>query len=372
MLSTAPIPSDSPNSSIVWGNIGSTETCDAQAILTQFTAIGAIFYTTILSLYFWLFISRSWNESKLRKVEPCLHAFTLLFCIISSTVLYIREVTNHGIFFCWINSVPINCEKDDNVECIRGEEVFFYRTAFLIIPIVISFLLINFFMISLYLTFRRQASIMQRYSSTPGSVGRSSLNLDSEDEGGKLNFRTIVSNAICCFSGTSSMDEGPMTLKSRKVFYKALAFIGAFFVVWSPVAVVTLMAQISNKNLFWVLALESVITPLNGFFNVLIYENTSPLTFFIRSLTRLRSMIFLKNTQEVDSDHSELHLFTDNSNEMEMNEMEVATSVTEKLLILIIRTYGQIKKCHLKIELYFKFVRNLILDNHLQVMLKDF
>ena len=128
------------------------------------------------------------------------------------------------------------------------------------------------------------------------------------------------------------MDEGPMTLKSRKVFYKALAFIGAFFVVWSPVAVVTLMVQISNKNLFWVLALESVITPLNGFFNVLIYENTSPLTFFIRSLTRLRSVIFLKNTQEVDSDHSELHLFTDNSNGMEMNEMEVATSVTEKVI----------------------------------------
>jgi len=331
-LSTAPIPSDSPNSGIVWGNVGSRETCDAQAILTQFTAIGAIFYTTILSLYFWLFISRSWSESRLRKIEPCLHAFTLLFCIISSTILYIREVTNHGIFFCWINSVPISCEKDENVECIRGEDVFFYRTAFLIVPIVISFLLINFFMISLYLTFRRQASIMQRYSTTPGSIGRSSLNLDSEDEGRKSNFRTIICNAMRWVLGTSSMDQGPMTLKSRKVFYKAMAFIGAFFVVWSPVAVSTLMAQTSNKNSFWVLALESVITPLTGFFNVLIYENTSPLTFFIRSLTRLREMIFLKNAQEMNSDHSELHLFTDNSNGMEMNEMEVATSVTEKVI----------------------------------------
>jgi len=218
------------------------------------------------------------------------------------------------------------------VECIRGEDVFFYRTAFLIVPIVISFLLINFFMISLYLTFRRQASIMQRYSTTPGSIGRSSLNLDSEDEGRKSNFRTIICNAMRWVLGTSSMDQGPMTLKSRKVFYKAMAFIGAFFVVWSPVAVSTLMAQTSNKNSFWVLAFESVITPLTGFFNVLIYENTSPLTFFIRSLTRLREMIFLKNAQEMNSDHSELHLFTDNSNGMEMNEMEVATSVTEKVI----------------------------------------
>ena len=296
--------------------------------MVQFSGIGAMFYSTVLALYFWLFISCSWTEAKLRKIEPYLHVFVLLFCILSSAILYAEQVTNHGVFFCWINSVPINCDEDENVECIRGEDVLFYRTIFMIIPIVVCFLLINFFMISLYLTFRRQASRMRRYSHTQGSIERrSSLNRGSENEGRLSNLRNSVSNSIRRYSNTSISDQGPMMVRKRKVFFKAMYFIGAFFVVWSPVALVSIMVQLSSKNLFWIFALESVITPLIGFFNALIYENASPLTFFERSLTRLRERLFSDKRAQVNSDYSELILFSENTTGIEMDEEEVTSRI---------------------------------------------
>jgi len=296
--------------------------------MVQFTAIGSMFYSTVLALYFWFFISCSWKEGKLRKIEPYLHGFVLLFCISSSATLYAKQVTNHGVFFCWINSVPINCEEDENVECVRGEDVLFYRTIFMIIPIVVCFLLINFFMISLYLTFHRQASRMRRYSHTQSSIERrSSLNRGNENERRVSNFRNSVSNAIRRSSNTSISDQGPMMIRKRKVFFKAMYFIGSFFVVWSPVALVSIMTQLSSKDLFWILALESIVTPLTGFYNALIYENASPFTIFERSFTRLRERLFSNERAQVNSDYSEIILFSENSTGIEMDEEEVISRI---------------------------------------------
>ena len=87
------------------------------------------------------------------------------------------------------------------------------------------------------------------------------------------------------------------------------------------------MVQLSSKNLFWIFALESVITPLIGFFNALIYENASPLTFFERSLTRLRERLFSDERAQVNSDYSELILFSENTSGIEMDEEEVTSRI---------------------------------------------
>jgi len=169
---------------------------------------------------------------------------------------------------------------------------------------------------------------MRRYSHTQSSIERrSSLNRGNENERRVSNFRNSVSNAIRRSSNTSISDQGPMMIRKRKVFFKAMYFIGSFFVVWSPVALVSIMTQLSSKDLFWILALESIVTPLTGFYNALIYENASPFTIFERSFTRLRERLFSNERAQVNSDYSEIILFSENSTGIEMDEEEVISRI---------------------------------------------
>ena len=170
--SSSLIPRDTLHSNFIWGNIGNSLTCEIQGALAEFGALSSIFYYFVLTIYFVLFIKYSWSETRLRRYEPFMHGIAILFPAIAAALSVKFELNNPGIFFCWANEYPINCNRSDDVECIRGDNVrSIVRLFFLTIPSAFVLISVAAMMISLYCFVRRQDLIMNRYGRSESSTG---------------------------------------------------------------------------------------------------------------------------------------------------------------------------------------------------------
>jgi len=142
-LSTWPIPRDS---GVLWA-VGNERTCSLQGFFTQF-GVTSSFYNASLAIYFLLVIKYGWKESRIRRIEPFLHALPLLWGFGTAATGLGMGVLGNATLWCWING---------QYEMHRW--VMFYGPLWLMICLVtLSSLLI-------YLHVRRLANISQRFSS---------------------------------------------------------------------------------------------------------------------------------------------------------------------------------------------------------------
>ena len=125
-LSTWPIPEET---GIKWAS-GTTATCNVQAFFTQF-GIASSFYNASLSVFFLLVIRYGWREDQLRKVEPCLHGFPLLWGLSTAIAGVPLTIFNSANLWCWI--APYQ-DRGANADVFRW--FFFYGPLWIMICIV--------------------------------------------------------------------------------------------------------------------------------------------------------------------------------------------------------------------------------------------
>ena len=96
-LSTWPIPK---SSGALWA-VGTDLSCNIQGFFTQF-GIASSFYNASLSIYYILVIRYGWKEHQLRKLEPLLHSFPLLWATVTAMAGLMNGVFGNASLWCWV------------------------------------------------------------------------------------------------------------------------------------------------------------------------------------------------------------------------------------------------------------------------------
>ena len=128
-VGSSAMPRDSLHDEWIWGNIGNSTSCDIQGYMLQASVLSVCTCTTCLSIYFLLFVRYNWTELRLKKIERIMH-FIVALCYVTPIAPLLDGSFNEGAMFCWIMTSPMNCDMSDDVECIRGNNVAFYRNFF--------------------------------------------------------------------------------------------------------------------------------------------------------------------------------------------------------------------------------------------------
>jgi len=241
----------------VWA-VGNDATCQALGFLTQLSVIWAIWYNCILSFYFLLTIRfQVKRKDFVRKYELWMHLPGAIFFPVSALVCYIFGWYGEQalIMQCWIKDVPTGC--DDNGNCTgEATEIVSYMLGAL--PVLLTFLSLIINNVVIYLFVRK--SLL----SVPPSVIRNSQNT------------TAIENSE---SSTEARSKQQRLTKEAAV--QGFLYVLSFLLTATPVFALELLEgsigldHDDKGQLYPLLVLNSILVPLQGFFNVFIYVRPS-------------------------------------------------------------------------------------------------
>jgi len=216
---------------------GNDRTCAFQGFLLQI-AIGAPLYNGALVLYYLLVIKHKWSNAQLLKLEPYLHAFIWIWCLGTSIVMLALNLLNFIGPVCWAADPPECYGDSPPSSCGRAK---YFATAFFCVPLWIAILMTIYALLNIYFTVRESANRMKKYSvngSQVHSTGRSSRNVKQ--------------------------------VASRAVMYSI-----AFVITWTA-STIWSIAQFFDYYPFWVSYLWTLMEPMQGLWNFLIFLHNRP------------------------------------------------------------------------------------------------
>ena len=239
-----------PRTSSAWGAVGTDETCSMQGFVMLVGQIGAPFYNLGLCIYYLCIIKYSMPDERFSlKIEPYIHIFTGVFALfvaifsLSTGSINVGSI-NRVEYSCYLSPHPITCTVEDDVECIRGSLAPLLQVVLVFIPLTITMIGIFVVLAVISAAIRFQENRMAQYifRLRDGQTSRRQLNS-----------------------------------RNRKVMLQALSYATAiaichspaliFFFVGSPV-----MTNNESPSIpAIVMILQAILTPLQGFFNVMIY-----------------------------------------------------------------------------------------------------
>ena len=194
-FSTLPIPRGSPDH---WLALGDKATCSIQGTLMVFAQVGTPFYNVGLCIYFLCVVKYNMTDERFRKLwEAFLHAFPILYGLITSIGTFIAGYINPSFAMCYIYS-----STDDPKEIKNAQRLMWIING---VPVTLIFILINAIMASILYTVYRQERTMERYrfQVTSGIVQstRNSIRRSSEiSSRSRRRLDAVKSRAICFFA----------------------------------------------------------------------------------------------------------------------------------------------------------------------------
>lgn len=236
-LSTWPKPAET---FLSWGALGTTRTCEAQGFLFQLGILATPLYSVMLASFYLLTVTFGWKEDKLKKIEWLFHLIPWasgLATAIAGLMLGLFNPSTRGSI-CWIEEYPPYCSS--SLTCERGQNAVTYRWAFLYAFVVFTFFWLSFCMAWVWKTVLDQERKLDKYQ-------------QDGQRGDRKHSRNIAS--------------------------QALFYVVAFTIpwVWGVIIYIiddeqTVFKYRSHDDaITWLHIVNTVIFPMQGLFNVLVY-----------------------------------------------------------------------------------------------------
>jgi len=287
-MTTWPIPKDENSldsgsvnpSESVYGNIGTQQTCTAQAFFIQLGIITP-FYNGLLAIYYYLTIRHEWKEEDFKKkVEYIGHFVAISFGLGTSIAGLVMGIFHNSVVWCWINSYPIGCgDGPDQTPCESGANSRTLRWAFYYGPLWVMIFFVALFMSLVYFYVRGLDVKMDKYTNTyRKNAARSNPEESTEIEA----RRSFMSRTF----STTKMETIKEQRKQRKnerskaVANQGLFYAGTFALVWVFGTIVRAMQLAGAKPPWAIVFLFAVFTPSQGFFNFLVYIRPRVIKYF--------------------------------------------------------------------------------------------
>ena len=255
---------------------GTSQTCEVMGFFTQLS-LWAIWYNCILSFYYLLTVRFKVKRRDFsRKYEPYMHLSGLIFFPTTAIVAYVLNWYGEQALTinCWIRTVPMNC--DENGVCLGDGDVlvgFIYGA----LPIGITYLALIINNIVIYNFVRKSFNL---------GFGLQSEHLTSVEIDENENDVETSSQHSSITSSSKTIPTGNRLSEERKIIHEKLVretaiqgflYVASFVLTQTPLVILVLLDgafpyDVEDKpQLYWLLVLNSMLCPLQGFFNVFIY-----------------------------------------------------------------------------------------------------
>ena len=278
----------------VWA-VGTDWTCSRLGFLTQLTCLWAVWYNALLSFYFLLTVRFRVGPDKFRgKYEPWMHLSGAIFFPVTAMIGLAGDWYSEErlTMMCWIGEVPKGV----------GGYGLLVASLFGGIPTAITLLSLVINNIAIYLFVRK--SLLHRAASTATSktttmtkeedpetatttTRGSEIGVEEHNDSTPSNKRASVKSAK-----VRSLEER----LTREVAIQGLLYVSSFILTVTPGFILSLLEGVGftegdQGRLYQLLVLNSMLLPLQGLFNVLIYIKPSYSRF--RSRYPKKSMVFV-------------------------------------------------------------------------------
>mmetsp|Transcript_19034 Transcript_19034/g.38453 ORF Transcript_19034/g.38453 Transcript_19034/m.38453 type:complete len:517 (-) Transcript_19034:1632-3182(-) len=275
---------------ILTGTVG---TCEWQGFMLQFPVSVAL-YNLSLCVYYHLLICNEWKPATIKRyrVEICMHAVALLYPLGFGFVALAFDSFNPMLSipaWCSFSETPYDCNKYDDVDCVRGNNYFYVQLGAAVLPTAVAIVGSILCMFRIWRKVRRQEMLMeQRYSSDmivqssiSGNPNHPSAHARMVDLGSDENNSNNVSSAES--SGTTnSLSHYHYSItndreRTTQAAIQALLYTSAFLLTYAAPIVQSFTGNFvdtspSNRTFFFATsALVSTFCPLQGLWNLLIY-----------------------------------------------------------------------------------------------------
>ncbi len=251
----------SETSQRVWA-IGDDASCQKLGFLMQLASLWAIWYNAILSFYYLLTVRFQVKRTEIcRKYEPWLHLSGAVFFPSTALAGYVGKWYEEEdlAMTCWIGDVKTGCDEDgNNCSGDYGELIAYMIGA---LPTIVSILAVIINNVIIYLFVRKS---LKRGSNNISKNKESNESTQSQD----AIERQIIQNRL--------RDEAAV---------QGFLYVTSFLITILPAFAIQILDGsmgygISDQGrVYPLLVLNSILLPLQGFFNVFIYVRPSYIRF---------------------------------------------------------------------------------------------
>ena len=245
--------------------LGTQASCDLLTYIQIVGVVGTPMYSLSLNIYYLFVIKYSMRERHFRrKVEPFIHIIPALWTLGGATFALFSKMFNPGASGgCFLASKPLGCQKNDDIECERGENAPRFFLFFGAIPISLCFLGIFYTLLKIYCTIRSQETLMNKYR-----IRRVSYKLTTKVTDPSSSFTGNTENILA--------RRKPKKIKSKGRGFLRLAYLYVlgFMVTYTFAYVVQFMTIAGRKPTFTILLLDRLFQPCQGVCNIFIYTST--------------------------------------------------------------------------------------------------
>jgi hypothetical protein len=128
-LSSVVVPKDTPG---VWGASGTISTCEASGFIMHFTFTVAV-YATFICVYYLLLLKYGIRERTIaHRIEPAVHALAIMYPMAMGGIAIQKDLynpANISVGFCFLNCYPMDCLRNEDIECERGGDYEWWLVA---------------------------------------------------------------------------------------------------------------------------------------------------------------------------------------------------------------------------------------------------
>ena len=239
----------------VWA-IGDDSSCQKLGFLMQLSSLWAVWYNAMLSFYYLLTVRFQVKRQEFcKKYEPWLHLSGAIFFPTTALAGYVGKWYGEEdlAMTCWIAEIKTGCDEYGNNCSGDASELIAYMIG--AVPTVISILAVIINNAIIY--------IFVRKSLRSGNNGSSKGSEDNESA-----ERQTIQNRL-----------------SHEAAIQGFLYVSSFLITISPAFAIQILdgsmgyAESDQGSIYPLLVLNSILLPLQGFFNVFIYVRPSYIRF---------------------------------------------------------------------------------------------
>jgi MFS family permease len=247
--------------------LGNKVTCQIQGWLVVFGIGGGTSLNACLAWYFVCSIAFKMKASRIRKyIEPAMYIYIVIIALFVPSFFLSKDLLNPNSYdtFCTIVAYPESCDEDkwyDWNHCTWSEgdleDYFRYvNISFVVIGMQFSLIVVGMSII-LWTTFRNNREIKSL-------LVIENTNHRSHNHASPSGRNSTVEEQV---PGAQSTDSLRSLKYTRILMLQALMYIGSFMFTW----VFTVLSGTFNIASIELDAINSVLFPLQGFWNMLIF-----------------------------------------------------------------------------------------------------
>jgi hypothetical protein len=208
-----------------------------------------------------------------KKYELWWHLVAIIWPLGTAFAAYFLDLYAFIYLGCWIGQTPLDCQSDNEVECIRGENAFLYGWFFMGFPLVIINGVIVYCMIQIYRYIRSVARTQEQYDfERSNNLSSNMAPPSSERPHVTIQEPSAFANSSITMSSRQRRSLDLASTK-REIAIQSFLYVGAFLI--THICSIVLFWSITLFDMtpppFALLFIQNIAWPLQGFFNVHIF-----------------------------------------------------------------------------------------------------